>query len=503
MSSKKKSSSSGPQPAWLFPSDASNLALKSKPKRKSPSSSEAGPPPQLLNSIARFLSEHGFDETCRALSAEREHQSKLAGWKDKPAKKSSGGLPVLANIYNDWLKESKSQIESENTRPDSSSVSANKKQPSVTKKVLQTTSISSDDSDSDSDDDSDDSDDSDSEEDQKVRVTVEPSRKKSPIKKGKKAASLPVSSTSSSNETSDADDETEPAAKTKPSKVDLKTAIASSTSDSDSSSDSDSTSDSSDDEYANTLRAQALTSTPAKAAKPAKVAALPQLPTPETAHIPSSSSSSDVSSDSDSSDSTDSDSDADTKDPPTGMTSNDSSDTLVGEDKASRVAHAASTLGAYPSSSSDSSSDLSDSSDLSSDSSSDSDSDSRPATKTPASTITKRKRSLSPNGTTTITTTETTSKKAKTSSDSSTPVQTTTTVTKTPNKPFSRIPEGIQIDRRLASNAYVPYDYAERAHQDLIVTKGKGFTKEKNKKKRGSYRGGAIDVDGRKGIKFE
>jgi hypothetical protein len=55
----------------------------------------------------------------------------------------------------------------------------------------------------------------------------------------------------------------------------------------------------------------------------------------------------------------------------------------------------------------------------------------------------------------------------------------------------------------LTSNAYVPYDYAQRAHEDLIVTKGKGFTKEKNKKKRGSYRGGMIDVDGRKGIRFE
>jgi len=49
----------------------------------------------------------------------------------------------------------------------------------------------------------------------------------------------------------------------------------------------------------------------------------------------------------------------------------------------------------------------------------------------------------------------------------------------------------------------VPYDYAERAHQDLIVTKGKGFTKEKNKKKRGAYRGGYIDTMGVKGIRFE
>jgi hypothetical protein len=37
-------------------------------------------------------------------------------------------------------------------------------------------------------------------------------------------------------------------------------------------------------------------------------------------------------------------------------------------------------------------------------------------------------------------------------------------------------------------------DYGKRAHQDLIVTRGAGFRKEKNKKKRGSYRGGEITV---------
>lgn len=37
-------------------------------------------------------------------------------------------------------------------------------------------------------------------------------------------------------------------------------------------------------------------------------------------------------------------------------------------------------------------------------------------------------------------------------------------------------------------------DYGEKAHQDLIVTRGAGFRKEKNKKKRGSYRGGEITV---------
>jgi hypothetical protein len=52
--------------------------------------------------------------------------------------------------------------------------------------------------------------------------------------------------------------------------------------------------------------------------------------------------------------------------------------------------------------------------------------------------------------------------------------------------PFSRIPTDQKVDPRFASNDYVAYDYADRAYQDLSVTKGKGFTKEKNKKKRGT-----------------
>lgn len=71
------------------------------------------------------------------------------------------------------------------------------------------------------------------------------------------------------------------------------------------------------------------------------------------------------------------------------------------------------------------------------------------------------------------------------------------------NERFSRIPKDIKVEERLQSNAYVPYDYAQKAHEDLIVTRGKGFTKEKNKKKRGSYKGGYIDIEGKKGIKFD
>ncbi|CDW96827.1 hypothetical protein [Sporisorium scitamineum] len=59
-------------------------------------------------------------------------------------------------------------------------------------------------------------------------------------------------------------------------------------------------------------------------------------------------------------------------------------------------------------------------------------------------------------------------------------------------------------DMSYAGKAGVTGDeYGARASKDLIVTRGKGFTKEKNKKKRGSYRGGAIDVYGSHSIKFD
>ena len=36
--------------------------------------------------------------------------------------------------------------------------------------------------------------------------------------------------------------------------------------------------------------------------------------------------------------------------------------------------------------------------------------------------------------------------------------------------------------------------YGEKAYKDLAPTRGKGFRQEKNKKKRGSYKGGKIDT---------
>ncbi|KAF9246377.1 SRP40, C-terminal domain-containing protein [Melanogaster broomeanus] len=67
------------------------------------------------------------------------------------------------------------------------------------------------------------------------------------------------------------------------------------------------------------------------------------------------------------------------------------------------------------------------------------------------------------------------------------------------NERFQRIkaqdipPEQL-IDNNYTARGGTANDYGERAHQDLIVTRGAGFRKEKNKKKRGSYRGGEITL---------
>jgi len=80
---------------------------------------------------------------------------------------------------------------------------------------------------------------------------------------------------------------------------------------------------------------------------------------------------------------------------------------------------------------------------------------------------------------------------------------------RTTNSPFQRVKsEEIYVDPRLRDNSFeaksgAATSWGYRANQDLIVTRGKGFTKEKNKKKRGSYRGGQIDMHGVHSIKFD
>merc|ERR1712228_828497 len=56
----------------------------------------------------------------------------------------------------------------------------------------------------------------------------------------------------------------------------------------------------------------------------------------------------------------------------------------------------------------------------------------------------------------------------------------------------------------LDDNRYDGYDeYASKAHNKLIKTRGKGFTKEKNKKKRATFHGGGAISMGVNSIKFD
>ena len=64
--------------------------------------------------------------------------------------------------------------------------------------------------------------------------------------------------------------------------------------------------------------------------------------------------------------------------------------------------------------------------------------------------------------------------------------------------------EDVIIEKEeLKNNSYHAFDtWGAKANQDLIVTKGKSFRHEKTKKKRGSYRGGEINM-GVNSIKFD
>jgi hypothetical protein len=72
-------------------------------------------------------------------------------------------------------------------------------------------------------------------------------------------------------------------------------------------------------------------------------------------------------------------------------------------------------------------------------------------------------------------------------------------------EPFRRVKaEDITIDKEeLKNNSYHEFDtWGSKANKDIIATKGKSFRHEKTKKKKGSYRGGEINV-GVNSIKFD
>jgi hypothetical protein len=483
---RKKHAPDRQQPEWLFPADSENPALK---PHKEPTLKEKlekqrsidfltrrsvgapmkpAPPVQLLNLIGAFLAEYGFASTGRLFSTERQGRSKLDGWKDDTGGKLEKGMPTLGKIYKEWRKEWEERRLLEMTSSDEEDDAATKRQKMLARKekVEKQKTKANDDATSSSGSSS--SEDSDSE------MQDAPPAKRSAVKKASTSSASSSSSTTSSD--SDADDEKEvPAAKNtvqkpKPNTLKRKASpqsSSSSASESGSSQDeapkskktktsTDSPSSESDSPLNNYVQLQNPVNKPAaKEAEQSSSESSPGSSSGSESESPSNliakktplpaSSESDSSSDSDS----DSSSDNDNKNKP--LVSSDTSATLSdGPKKVSPV-------------------------------NSESDSSSNGSAADPKAKSAKTK-----------------GKPAKKS-----PPTLAAQLPRKTNAPFSRIPKDVRVDEKLASNAYVPYDYAQKAHEDLIVTKGKNFTKEKNKKKRGSYKGGYIDVDGKKGIKFE
>ena len=75
------------------------------------------------------------------------------------------------------------------------------------------------------------------------------------------------------------------------------------------------------------------------------------------------------------------------------------------------------------------------------------------------------------------------------------------------NTPFRRVRvEEVKVNPELMDNSYEGTfgntGWGAKASEKLSVTRGKSFRHEKTKKKRGSYRGGAIDRDTVNSFKF-
>ncbi|KAK6086653.1 hypothetical protein SCUP515_00219 [Seiridium cupressi] len=461
------STTSGP-PAWLFSNNSttspqtpnpSTMAKKTKVTKKesapvATTSTAAGadvPPAQLMDLVEDFLSAKGFANAHREFKKHRADQ----GWKSQAAKKNKAQKKEhhsLVSVFQTW-----ETFSSKDSTP-----SAAKEQ------VMQVTTVSSSDSDSSSESDSSSSSDSDSDDVDMADA---------PAVEADSDSDSSSSSSSSSSSDSDSDSEDEAAGVTAPASGATKSLKRKAQSDSESSSSSDSDSDedmsdadssSSEDEKPKAKKVKTTTSSPG--------------------------------SDSSSS-SSDSDSDSSEDEAPA---------QVVKKVKKAKVA-------AVEDSSSDSSSPESDSdseseaetaaqvplpdSDSDSDSSSDSDLDSDAKTKT------AKDRAANGTGSDTSATLDKTSPPfAPLPPDPTTFKQNNRGGNggkRLQNEPFSRIKKDVNIDPRLSSNAYIQDGYGQKAHEDLIVTRGKGFTKEKNKKKRGAYRGGPLDVSATRSFKFE
>jgi hypothetical protein len=475
---KKKNAPDAPQPKWLFPPDEENPVLN--PKARTPEEIQQekeerekslnymkrrvhgapdrpAPPPELLTLVGIFLTDFGFNSTSRLFTNERNARKVLNGWEDPIGEKIEKGTPTLEQIYREWYREWK--IKKIATDETSSSESGSDSSGSDSESGVATHLNGADSSDEDSEASSDGLAGSD------VEMKDIPKAK---AKKGKAVKKSSESSSGSSTSDSDADDEDEKkqpkakksttdakAAKAKPTVAAMVNKLKRKAQSSDGESDSDSSESSEDEKPAKKTKTSAPITTAAASLPnggPSSSSDYSESEESEEEEKPAATNvKAEAVSESSSSESSDSDSSEEEVQPKKAVAiapgipkaSSDSSATVNGDVKKEPVSSNSETTSSATSTSESS--------------------DSGPATKTPAKKEKKH-----------------------------------TGAKLTPLAELSA--KGIEGH---VSNQYQSYDYADKAYQDLSVTRGKGFTKEKNKKKRGSYRGGTIDTSGGKGYKFE
>lgn len=468
---KKKKGPSKPQPAWLFPADEENPVLN--PKEKTHAEVEKAvrerekavdymqrrvhgvpdrlaPDPLLLTLIGVFLTDFGFNSTSRLFTNERQARQTLNGWEEALGKKIDKKTPKLEQIFRLWHRDWLIKQGDDTSSSEASSGSSSDEKSEVETEMRQDRQAISDQGSNPSSADSD------------VEMEDPPQIKKvKKTSKAKKVASPspPVSSSSSDSDADDEKENVEPKAQTPLRKAKQAVAAIPTV-----------------EVMVNKLKRKAQPSLAESASDPTKVkktktdnaVSKPAKPTKSSKDTKSKTPPLKNVSSSSGSETSDSESDEeDTSKPQQGASlpglpaaASDSSATINGDSQKPST-------NATPS--------ISSSSSATSSTSSSSSSDSDDAATAPPPKIA-----------TTPSAKEVKSKKH----------------TGAKLTPLAEASRAAQLKEH-PSNRYQTNSYADKAYHDLSVTRGKGFTKEKNKKKRGSYRGGTIDTSGGKSFKFD
>jgi hypothetical protein len=508
---KKKNPPDRPQPAWLFPPKEENPVLTPKPKSEEEVKQEAAeyedalnhlkrrvysapnipaPPSHLLTMIGAFLAEYGFLSTGRLFTSERQARRKLNGWEDNIGSKLDKGTPSLVKIYKDWYRDWKND-ETSSSESDDEEESTEEDAPAAKKGGKL------------SDSDEDESSESDSDSDVKMKDESRGSKKS----KTEKKSSRPSASASTSSDSDDDDEEESKTVKTAPPLKQNVNSLINKLKRKASSPDAPATERANEPTKKQKVEATKTTATVSKPS-PLQTPSSPPVTIARTTIVKVKSAEPDSSSSASSS----------------GPSS--ASDSELKPDLKSTKASASLNVkkgDSKPVVTNRSSSEESEEEESDSSSSSESEGGVATANAPPTKSDTAIT-SKSRNSSTSSATVNGDSKKpsASSSADSSSssatsdsepdvsaiPAKKADSKSKPSTRPADRkgkpmTTKETAADANRISNAYIPNAYAERAHKDLSVTRGKGFTKEKNKKKRGSYRGGHLDLSGGRGYKFE